>query len=307
MAATQTETNIESLFKQIDAALVSREHDELKTTLFTAVKTRRSLELPADNDLYRKLYTSIGDLKFALSEARQAEVKEVATPTQQAHQALQKSTIPALVAAKRQLREALANGCSSGTKQALKKLSRRLTSAIDALNDAAARALIEQFNTQSQQVWDAVDAKELLRASVGFNQLERIALQILKPQTFMQYTIDRIEAGNGGWEAVSQATEKSVTETKKLVCAFEMEAGKVYAKAAHALATRLDACIANENIGGARSAFRQLSEPNNAAGLATYLDDKDKYMADAGVWLRTKESERFNQQKRKSNGQANRR
>ena len=230
--------------------------------------------------------------------------------TQQAERALETNTIPALVAAKDRLKEALRNGCPSGSRGSLRRLSKRLTSAMDTCNDAAARELLTQFNTLSAQVRDAVDAKNLPQASAGFKQLMKVTLQITKPKPFMKYAIGRVEAEKGGWEGAVDETMESIGSTQGDFNGLEMEVGKAYQQGAKALASRLQACIETGNTGAALNALLQLREPTNTAGLAAHLGSSERsiaFIADAAAWLKPRQRAHFELKVRRASRQSNHR
>lgn len=286
MATAQTKIDIESLFGQTDAALVSQEQNELKTALFTAVETRRSLDtsIPEEETLFYQLYGIIGDLKAALQGLRAPEDNKVSTLTEQAEQALETQTIPALVAAKRQIEEYLGNGYPPKSRSSLQRLSKRLTSAMKALNDAAAEGLLRQFNTHSKEIWKAIDDKNLQQASARLTALLEVASQITDPKPFMRFAIGRVEKKNGGWEGISAEALKSFKETQGAFNALVAENGKEHQKQANALKSRFEASLETGNIGAALSALRELKNPVNAAGLAVCLssnENRDDFLAKA--------------------------
>jgi hypothetical protein len=298
MATTYDTVDRTSVLQQIDDALKSRNHWELKQALYDTINARRSLDcsVPEESALFNQLYQSIGDLKYALEEDKKGSQNKITMLTHQAEQALERNTMGALVAAKQEVKRYLDNGCPENVKASLSSLKKDLISAMDAINDATAFALIERFNAQTKETWEAIDDQNLLRASDRLSVLKRTASQITDPKPFMRFAIDRAEKESGGWEEITGETLKSFAETQRALSDLAMETGKEHTNKAKELASRLEANLQNGNTGAASDALEQLRLASNAAGLAYHLgsiEKRDDFLADAESRLAPKKVEHF--------------
>ena len=288
VALQAARVDVDSFIGLANRALRLNTWDELQEAARTLIEAKRKLngkdpDFPGD---HRILYDHIGRLQEAMGdlEAEDGDRIDIAALMEDAEEALQKNSVPALVGVKKSLQQAMNRAKAPTYQRRLRRLIRELNEALDKLNDEQARRLLRQFNEYSLQVWDAVDGADCSAVSALHRSLLDTAQQITGAKPCLRFAIDRVEKATGGWKTICEQVSRSTASTRSMVDSLETEVGKLHLMAAKALVSRFEACMSNGNAGGASAALRDLLSTHNAAGLACHFGstaERDRFMESA--------------------------